>query len=131
MTLLERIKAGRLPQHVALIMDGNGRWAQARGLPRTAGHRAGAVAAERLIRFAGERIGLKHMTLFAFSSENWKSSGIPVDPSYGNRGWGIVVRDRNLAGYFELVFLKDSNPVYDDVVEFGFGKYGLPQNFSI
>ncbi|MGB2982473.1 MAG: polyprenyl diphosphate synthase [Candidatus Bipolaricaulia bacterium] len=71
MTFLERIKEGRLPQHVALIMDGNGRWAEARGLPRTAGHRAGADAAERLVRFAGERIGLKYLTLFAFSSENW------------------------------------------------------------
>lgn len=71
MTLLERIKSERLPQHVALIMDGNGRWAKARGLPRAAGHRAGADAAERLVRFAGERIGLTRITLFAFSSENW------------------------------------------------------------
>jgi len=79
MTLLERVKAERLPQHVALIMDGNGRWAQARDLPRTAGHRAGAVAAERLIRFAVERIGLKHLTLFAFSSENWTRPRDEVD----------------------------------------------------
>jgi len=79
MTLLERVKAGRLPQHIALIMDGNGRWAQARDLPRTAGHRAGAVAAERLIRFAVERIGLKHLTLFAFSSENWTRPRDEVD----------------------------------------------------
>ena len=71
MTLLERIKSERLPQHVALIMDGNGRWAKARGLPRAAGHRAGADAAERLVRFAGDRIGLARITLFAFSSENW------------------------------------------------------------
>ncbi len=71
MTLLERIKSERLPQHVALIMDGNGRWANARDLPRAAGHRAGADAAERLVRFAGERIGLTRITLFAFSSENW------------------------------------------------------------
>ena len=71
MTLLERIKSERLPRHVALIMDGNGRWAKARGLPRAAGHRAGADAAERLVRFAGERIGLTRITLFAFSSENW------------------------------------------------------------
>jgi undecaprenyl diphosphate synthase len=71
MTLLERIKSERLPQHVALIMDGNGRWANARSLPRAAGHRAGADAAERLVRFAGERIGLTRITLFAFSSENW------------------------------------------------------------
>jgi len=71
MTLLERVKSRPLPEHIAIVMDGNGRWAQARGLPRTAGHRAGADAAEWIIRFAAERIGLRHMTLFAFSAENW------------------------------------------------------------
>jgi len=70
-TLLERVSAGALPRHVAIIMDGNGRWAEARGLPRTAGHQAGALAAERLIRFAGTRLPIPYLTLFAFSSENW------------------------------------------------------------
>jgi undecaprenyl diphosphate synthase len=79
MTLLDRVKAGVVPDHVALIMDGNGRWAKARGLPRFAGHRAGAEAAERIIRFAGDRIGLKHLTLFAFSSENWTRPRDEVD----------------------------------------------------
>jgi undecaprenyl diphosphate synthase len=59
------------PLHVAIIMDGNGRWAQARGLPRTAGHRQGAEAVKRTVRGAGE-IGIKYLTLFGFSSENWK-----------------------------------------------------------
>ena len=71
MTLLERVKLSPLPEHVAIIMDGNGRWAAGRGLPRTAGHRAGADTAERVIRFAAEQIGLRHLTLFAFSAENW------------------------------------------------------------
>lgn len=79
MTLLERITARPLPAHVAIIMDGNGRWAEARGLPRTAGHRAGAASAERLIRFTAERIGLAHLTLFAFSSENWTRPRSEVD----------------------------------------------------
>jgi undecaprenyl diphosphate synthase len=70
-TLLERVREGVLPQHVAIIMDGNGRWAEARGLPRTAGHQAGALAAERLIRFTGARLPIPYLTLFAFSSENW------------------------------------------------------------
>jgi undecaprenyl diphosphate synthase len=70
-TLLERVSAGALPRHVAFIMDGNGRWAEARGLPRTAGHQAGAVAAERLVRFVGARLPVPYLTLFAFSSENW------------------------------------------------------------
>lgn len=69
--LIEKVKARPLPQHVALIMDGNGRWATSRNLPRTAGHQAGAQAAERLIRFAGRRLGLSHLTLYAFSTENW------------------------------------------------------------
>jgi undecaprenyl diphosphate synthase len=70
-TLLDQVKAEQLPKHVAIIMDGNGRWAAAHGLPRTAGHRAGALAAERLIRFLGARLQIPYITLFAFSSENW------------------------------------------------------------
>lgn len=60
-----------LPVHVAIIMDGNGRWAQKRGLPRTAGHRAGVKAVKKIVRTAGD-IGLKYLTLFTFSTENWK-----------------------------------------------------------
>ena len=59
------------PDHVAIIMDGNGRWAQARGLPRTAGHKAGAEAVRRTIK-AAVAMGVPHLTLFGFSSENWK-----------------------------------------------------------
>jgi len=58
------------PRHVAIIMDGNGRWAKARGLPRAAGHRRGADAVRRVIRGAGE-LGVGVLTLFAFSTENW------------------------------------------------------------
>jgi undecaprenyl diphosphate synthase len=57
--------------HVAIIMDGNGRWARARGLPRTMGHRQGAEAARTVIKAAAE-CGVTHLTLFGFSSENWK-----------------------------------------------------------
>lgn len=59
-----------LPRHVALIMDGNGRWAKTRGLPRTAGHKTGVDAARRSVKAAGE-IGIKYLTLFGFSNENW------------------------------------------------------------
>ena len=58
------------PRHVAIIMDGNGRWAKARGLPRVAGHRRGADAVKRVVRGAGE-LGIPCLTLFAFSTENW------------------------------------------------------------
>ena len=63
--------AGTVPRHVAIIMDGNGRWAKARGLPRAAGHRAGAEAAREVLRAAGEA-GVECLTLYAFSSENWR-----------------------------------------------------------
>lgn len=62
---------GGTPRHVAIIMDGNGRWAQARGLPRTLGHREGAEALRRTVRAAAE-LGIEYLTVFGFSSENWK-----------------------------------------------------------
>lgn len=60
-----------LPQHVAVIMDGNGRWAHAKKLPRTAGHKKGVDAARKIVE-AAVRVGVKSLTLFAFSSENWR-----------------------------------------------------------
>ena len=60
-----------LPRHVALIMDGNGRWAEARGLARVRGHRAGVESVRAVTRHAA-RVGLRQLTLFAFSTENWK-----------------------------------------------------------
>ena len=65
------------PRHVAIIMDGNGRWAQRRGLPRTAGHKKGAEAVDRIITAAGE-LGIEYLTLYAFSTENWKRSKAEV-----------------------------------------------------
>jgi undecaprenyl diphosphate synthase len=65
------LKRGNLPRHVAVIMDGNGRWAQKRGLPRTVGHRAGVKAVKRVVQ-AASRINIGYLTLYTFSSENWK-----------------------------------------------------------
>jgi undecaprenyl diphosphate synthase len=70
-------KAG-LPRHVAIIMDGNGRWAKERHLPRAEGHRAGAESARIIIRTAGE-LGIKYLTLYAFSVENWNRPKDEVD----------------------------------------------------
>ena len=67
-----------LPQHVAVIMDGNGRWAKQRGLPRIEGHRQGAESARTIIRTAGE-LGIKYLTLYAFSLENWNRPKDEVD----------------------------------------------------
>ena len=63
----------QVPRHIAIIMDGNGRWAKAKGLPRVAGHRQGAEAARKVLRAAGEA-GVECLTLYAFSSENWRRS---------------------------------------------------------
>jgi len=63
--------AGHVPRHVAIIMDGNGRWAQRRRLPRIAGHRRGAEAVRATVRACADR-GISYLTLFAFSSENWR-----------------------------------------------------------
>lgn len=60
-----------LPEHVAIIMDGNGRWAKKRGLPRSAGHAAGAAAFKTIVRYCS-RIGIRYLTVYAFSTENWR-----------------------------------------------------------
>lgn len=71
-------KITRLPNHVAFIMDGNGRWAEKRGLPRLEGHRAGLEATRTLIRHLGER-KIKYATLYSFSTENWNRPRDEVD----------------------------------------------------
>lgn len=67
-----------VPEHVAIIMDGNGRWAKDRGLPRIAGHHSGMKAVKR-ITIEAERLGVKYLTLYAFSTENWKRPKAEVD----------------------------------------------------
>ena len=64
-------------EHLAIIMDGNGRWAKARRKPRIAGHRAGAEALDRVMHFCREA-GIKYLTVYAFSTENWKRSKAEV-----------------------------------------------------
>ena len=66
-----RVDMARLPRHVAIIMDGNGRWAKKRGLPRKAGHAAGAETFRTVATFAKD-LGLEYLTVYAFSTENWK-----------------------------------------------------------
>ncbi|MBN1940051.1 MAG: isoprenyl transferase [Candidatus Aminicenantes bacterium] len=69
--LAARLIADRMPRHVAVIMDGNGRWAGERGLPRTEGHKAAAASVREIVE-TGARLGLEVLSLFAFSTENWK-----------------------------------------------------------
>ena len=68
----------RLPRHIAIIMDGNGRWAKKRGLPRTAGHAAGAETFRRIATACSD-MGIEHLTVYAFSTENWKRAKDEVD----------------------------------------------------
>jgi len=69
-SLLDRIDSSRLPSHVAIIMDGNGRWAKKRHLPRLWGHKAGAGTVKEIVEVAA-RLGIRTLTLYAFSTENW------------------------------------------------------------
>ena len=67
-----------MPTHIAIIMDGNGRWAKSRFLPRTAGHKAGVETIRKVVKEA-DRLGIKYLTLYAFSTENWKRPKLEVD----------------------------------------------------
>ena len=71
MNYIEKIDMERVPRHIAIIMDGNGRWAQLRGKERQEGHQAGAVAVRQLVEDA-LKLGVKYLTLYTFSTENWK-----------------------------------------------------------
>lgn len=69
---------GNMPKHIAIVMDGNGRWAQAKHLPRTAGHHAGSKAVRRTVEYCAQQ-GIEVLSLFAFSSENWRRPKEEVD----------------------------------------------------
>ena len=71
MNYIEHIDRNNVPQHIAIIMDGNGRWAQLRGLDRSEGHQAGAATVRKLVEHA-LNLGVKYLTLYTFSTENWK-----------------------------------------------------------
>ena len=70
-SLRNNVLSGHIPDHIAIIMDGNGRWARERSLPRIAGHREGINSVREITRLCGE-IGIKHLTLYTFSTENWQ-----------------------------------------------------------
>ena len=73
-----QVDMSRLPRHIAIIMDGNGRWAKKRGLPRTAGHKVGAEVFRDIATYCQE-LGLEYLTIYAFSTENWKRPRDEVD----------------------------------------------------
>ena len=77
-----QVDMSRLPRHIAIIMDGNGRWAKMRGLPRTAGHKVGAETFRRIARHC-KKLGIQYLTVYAFSTENWKRPKEEVDAIMG------------------------------------------------
>lgn len=77
MSFKEKIDFNRIPRHIAMIMDGNGRWAQAKGLPRTAGHSEGVSTVTRITEEC-TRLGVKYLTLYTFSTENWNRPSLEV-----------------------------------------------------
>ncbi|MBC7151916.1 MAG: isoprenyl transferase [Rhizobium sp.] len=79
---MSTVEKRAVPEHVAIIMDGNGRWANARGLPRTFGHRKGVEAVRETVRAAAEA-GVRYLTLFAFSSENWRRPEAEINDLFG------------------------------------------------
>ena len=105
-----------LPRHIAIIMDGNGRWAKKRGLPRTAGHTAGAKPFKNIARYCN-KIGLKYLTVYAFSTENWKR---PEDEVKGIMNLlreylkdAENFKDENI----RVRFIGDREPLADDIKE--------------
>ena len=91
------IDMNNLPQHIGIIMDGNGRWAKKRGLPRSAGHKAGAESLKKIITEANN-LGVKYITVYAFSTENWKRPQAEVDYLMGLLMDYLVNAEKTLAG---------------------------------
>lgn len=94
---ISQLDKNRIPVHVAMIMDGNGRWARSRGLERSEGHTEGISTVHRVTRFSGE-LGVKYLTLYAFSTENWNRPKEEVDTLMYLIGWAI---ERELPGLLE------------------------------
>ena len=106
------------PAHVAIIMDGNGRWAKARGMPRLAGHRAGVEALRKTVRAAPD-LGISFLTVYAFSSENWSRPKSEVSDLKDGTG---AVEER---ARFELSMIKQ-NEIYVQILGKGQSKPDAP-----
>ncbi|SFP54065.1 undecaprenyl diphosphate synthase [Oscillibacter sp. PC13] len=104
-------QAVRLPRHIAIIMDGNGRWATRRGLPRTAGHKAGAETFRRIATYC-KNIGIQYLTVYAFSTENWKRSADEVGAIMALlKKYLLEAVDTMERDHIRLHFLGDMSPI--------------------
>lgn len=95
MATLDQIDKSRLPRHIAIIMDGNGRWARKRGLERTEGHREGLEALRRVMR-AIKEVGVEYVTVYAFSTENWNRPQAEVDTLMSLIAYGLKSEEQNM-----------------------------------
>ncbi len=106
----------RLPVHIAIIMDGNGRWAKKRGLPRSAGHSAGASTFKNIARYCNE-IGVKYLTVYAFSTENWKRPKEEID-GIMNLLREYLIDSANFKGEnIRLTFIGDLSRLEPDILD--------------
>lgn len=105
-----------LPQHVGFIMDGNGRWAKKRGLPRTFGHREGAKNFKKIVRYCKD-IGLKNISFYAFSTENWQRPKEEVETIMDLFREYIVDVRKHLSENTRMIFLGDKSVFDDDLRE--------------
>ena len=114
---IAQVDFDKLPRHIAMIMDGNGRWAKKRGLPRTAGHAAGAETFRTIATYCKE-IGLEYLTVYAFSTENWRRSAEEVSAimdllkRYLLEAIGKMERDR-----VKMEFFGDLSPLAPELRE--------------
>lgn len=112
-----QVDFSRLPRHIAIILDGNGRWAQKRGLPRTAGHAAGAETF-RTIAYHCRDLGIPYLTVYAFSTENWKRPMEEVSAIMGLlRKYLLEALEKMERDGFRIVFFGDLTPVPPELRE--------------
>lgn len=114
--LIREVDRENLPRHVGIIMDGNGRWAKKRGLPRSAGHRAGAKVLKTITEFASD-MGIRYITAYAFSTENWKRPKAEVDALM--ELLSDYLKDKKLleGNQVRLKFIGDRNILTDELKE--------------
>lgn len=112
----EPVLPENLPQHVGFIMDGNGRWAKKRGLPRSFGHREGAKNFKKIVRYCKD-IGLKNISFYAFSTENWQRPKDEVDTIMELFREYIVDVRKHLSENTRMIFLGDKSVFDDDLRE--------------
>ncbi len=109
-------KPKKLPTHLAIIMDGNGRWAKRRGLPRNQGHKAGMAAVERVINYC-LKYKIKYLTLFAFSTENWKRDKEEIDGIFDLvRNYIKDYRDSFVENNIKVDYIGNLKPFPEDLV---------------